>query len=471
MNKKLIIGSAVVTALLNLNLNANTLENKIFKLEQQIKALKQEVASAEDVEELDERLEEVETATLTDKVQFGLGMRVEMNNVDTTYANGTSPKNEEAVYRTKFYLNMKSKIADNLKFTGRLSSYKNWGDSNTDQMAMASMDPRQGRTPDNHSELYVERAYLDWIITNGKIPVTLTMGRQPSSDGPSFQIKEGTERKGTYDALAFDGAADGVVLTTNLSKVTPGGTALRVNYAKPNYSDYNTDMKDTKVVGFFLDKTCQKIEKKHLIQIYYVKATELNANPTFVDMNASHSTFMQSMGDKNIGDFDIYGAMFEVQGVNKFDFFVHYSHSIAKPNGNTVDLSSMGGSATSGLLTSTAGDKSEKTANAIWTGVRYNMSDIAIGAEYNKGSKNWFSATYAPNYPLNKLATRGTATEVYLSKKVNKYANIRVGYVDIKYDYTGSGVHLGAPMKITNALGTNAEKETKNLYIHFSVLF
>jgi len=189
-------------------------------------------------------------------------------------------------------------------------------------------------------------------------------------------------------------------------------------------------------------------------------------------MNSSSPTYMTVQGDKNLGDFDIYGAMFEIQNVNKFDFFIHYSYSVAKPNGNTY---SWGGRNLGLLSSATAVDgasTSNKTGNAVWVGTRYKVdSNYAVGAEYNKGSKNWFSATYAPNDPMNKLAVRGDAIEVYASKTVNKHANIRVGYVDVNYDYTGSGNHLGAPMKISNALGTNAIKEVKNIYLTFNVLF
>ena len=453
--KNKILLSLVTASVLSTQVYANNADD--------IKLLKAQVNDLQAyIEEVEDALDKTETKILVDKIKLGLGMRVEANDFDTTYADGSSPKNEDVVYRTKLNINMKSKIADNLKFSGRLSSYKNWGDSNTDQMAMANMDSRQGRTPDNDSTLFVERAYLDWSLNkNSDYPMYLTIGRHPSSDGPSYQIKEGTERKGTYDALVFDGSADGVVLTANLNKVLPGTTVVRVGYGMPNNgSTYNDNMKDTKVYVLFVDKTCEKISYKHLIQMYAVKSKDLMVNPD-LDVN-----------DKNIGDLDLFGGMFEIQNVKGFDFFAHYSYSVAKPNGQTADLSTMGMTATEGLLTSTAGDTEEKTGHAIWLGTRYNMNKIwSVGAEYNKGSQNWFSYTLSPNDSINKLATRGTAKEVYVSKKINKYANVRFGYVDIDYDYTGTGSWIGEARKITSALGTNVEKEKTNTYLTFNVLF
>jgi len=468
--KNKILLSLVATAMLSTSSFADTAKD--------IKELKAQIADLQAyIEDVEDNLGAVETRSYSDKIQLGLGMRVEANNYSTTYANGSSPANEGAIWRTKLNINMKSKIADNLKFTGRLSTYKNWGDSSPDYLGMTDVDSRQGRTPDNSNALYVERAYLDWYMTKGKVPLTLTIGRQPSSDGPSYQIKEGTARKGTYDALAFDGAADGVVLTANLSKVTPGKTALRITYGKPNNgSNYQSDLKDTTALGVFIDKECEAIKYKHLIQAYYVVAKDLNANPRAFDMNSSSPTYMTVTGDKNIGDFDIYGAMFEIQNVNKFDFFIHYSYSIAKPNGKTIQWGTQNVGLLSSASTVDGASTDDKTGDAIWLGTRYKVdANYAVGAEYNKGSQYWFSATYAPNDPMNKLATRGDAIELYASKKINKFANIRVGYVDINYDYTGSGMHLGTPMKIDDPRVVGADnqaiKEKTNTYITFNVLF
>jgi len=523
MKKKIILSTLAATFLAS-SLNASALSNRVYKLEKiiitqqkAIKTLKKQQAKTQklekelkslkaehkktlellagmkkdnsssntadieaDIEDIDERLEIVETRSFTDKIKLGLGMRVEMNNYTNTYADD-SDYTANDIWRTKLNINMKSKIADNLKFTGRLSMYKNWGDSTARN---TNYDSMQGRKPDD-STVYVERAYLDWTINPGSsVPFILTLGRQPSSDGPSYQIKEDMSRKGTYDALAADGAADGIVMTTNLNSIITG-TSFRIAYGTPNvldneaYSaqqmDYNgkdsSTFESTKVTGYFLEKTCPSLSFGSLLQIYYMDANYLDANPQLLDPTNNYQSI-----DKNVGDMDLVGAMVEFTKIGgSFDIFAHYSHNTMKPNGQTVDLSSIGGSATTGLLTSTSGDTEEKTGNAYWLGTRYAVTkDWKIGAEYNKGSKNWFSFTSGANDPLNKLATRGSAVEIYVSKAVNKNANIRVGYVDINYDYTGSGSHLGTPMEIDtlpDAYKSQIIEETSNLYITFNVLF
>lgn len=482
MTNKVIL-SAIAAATLATTLSATTVDDKIIALEKLIKAQQTQInelkSSVEDVEEIDERLEEIETRSFTDKIQMGLGMRVEMNNYNNTYADGTSYKAND-IWRTKLNINMKAKIANNLKFTGRLSMYKNWGDSTT---RMVNNDSMQGRNPDS-SAVYAERAYIDWIMNPGStVPVIMTLGRQPSSDGPSYQVKEDTTRKGTYDALAFDGAADGIVLTANLDKVL-SGTSVRIAYGTPNVKDNasgtSTQMNysgaddssydNTKVTGIFLDKTFKSLPFENLVQVYHVSAKDLNADASY-DTNTS----IPGNNDTNVGDLSISGFMIEATKIKLgggLDLFAHYAKSTAKPNGKAIMIGGTPAAPVMGGLIGGMGDTESKSGNAIWLGARYTInSDWKVGAEYNKGSKNWFSFTSGSNDPLNKLATRGTAIEAYITKAVNRNANLRFGYVDINYDYTGSGSHLGTPTEITNALGKTAIKETKNAYMTFNVLF
>jgi len=478
MTKKIILSSIAAVTLLSTTVNAASVKSRISKLESIIKTQQKEIKElksvSDDVEELDERLEEVETSSLTDKIKFGVGMRVEMNNYSNTYADGEEYTAND-IWRTKLNLNMKSKIADNLKFSGRLSMYKNWGDSTSRMVNNVSM---QGRRP-NDSTMYVERAYVDWIMNaDSTIPVTVTLGRQPSTDGPSYQIKENSARKGTYDALAFDGAADAIVLTANLNKISTG-TAVRVAYGTPNVLDNqantqnqmnysgidNDNFENTKVIGLFLDQTIPSLSFNNLAQAYFVSAKDFNANPS---MGAN---------DINVGDLTITGIMFEASKVNgNLDLFAHYAKSEAKPNGQAIVIGMNGTTPIMGGLISGMGDTESKTGNAIWVGARYSINkDWKVGAEYNKGSENWFSFTSGSNDPLNKLATRGTAVEVYASSAINKYANIRVGCVAINYDYTGSGSQLGAPMKISDMTlqtgSTMTIEKTTNAYLTFNLLF
>ena len=369
---------------------------------------------------------------------------------------------------------MNSDITEDMKFTGRLSMYKNWADTGATYL-YSSQDPMQGRRP-SESGIFVERAYVDWTVLSGEVPFVLTIGRQPSSDGPSHQFKDNTVRKATYSALSFDGAADGVVATANLQKISGiEGMALRVGYGKGYQADTSYTyvgnsgaINDTDVIGAFFD-TGLGINGS-LLQVSAVGAIDVVSNVP---------------GDnQTIGDIMLYTAMLEFTNVanSGLDIFAHYAISQATPNGEfSLMNTSIAPGLTNpplGLLTSTPGDTEQKDGSAYWVGARYTvpfeaMNNPKIGVEYNYGSENWFSFTQGSNDLTNKLATRGSATEVYYIQPINRYAHLRLGAQMIDYEYTGSGYQIGAPMSLSDAATYNptALDKLTNYYLLFNLAY
>lgn len=473
---KKIIKLSVATSLVALSLNAGMtneeLSAKVEKLEKQVSELSAKQSDRSD--ELEEKIDSVETATMTDKINFSLDFRTRVDGFDTKDAAGNSGSDNN-IWSNRLRINMDADITDDMKFTGRLSMYKNWSDSNIN--LFSGMDPMQGRRPSD-SGVFVERAYVDWTAIKGQVPVTLTIGRQPSSDGPSHQFKDNTVRKATYSALSFDGAADGVVATAALNKVTGiDGMALRVGYGK-GYQDSsnmsyvgNPDgVADSNVLGAFLD-TGLGIEGS-LLQISAVQARDVVSN--------------SSIENKNIGDVTLFTAMVEFTNIGSsgLDLFAHYAISQAKPNGDVSNMGDLNGDGIDdylGLLstdmtgTGTAVNTDQKDGNAYWIGARYTMpfeamNNPKIGIEYNRSSKNWFSFTQGSNDLTNKLATRGTATEVYYIQPINRYAHLRLGATMIDYEYTGTGYQIGEPMEVSN-MGAGTIDKLTNYYLIFNVAY
>jgi len=257
---KKIIKLGLISSLACFSLYAKPTNKEIL---QKIEALQNQINKLKTIQEdmsddLEDRIDQIETSTLIDKINFGLGFKTRVDNFTQTKANGNKASDNN-IWSNILRLNMSSKINDEMKFTGRLTMYKNWADSNIN--IFSRYDSMQGRRP-NDSKLFVERAYIDWKVTDGKVPLILTIGRQPSSDGPSHQFKENTVRKSTYSALSFDGAADGVVATLPLNKVSGvDGMVLRFGYGKGYQDSSNTSyvgnpggIKDSNVLGVFFEK-------------------------------------------------------------------------------------------------------------------------------------------------------------------------------------------------------------------------
>lgn len=467
---KISIATSLIASLALADTNEE-LTKKVQELQKQLKELK---ASQEDgLDELDERIDEVETSTLTDKINFGLEFRSRVDNFKDEKANGES-FSQNNVWSNRLRLDMRAKVTEGMKFVGRLTMYKNWSDSG-DAYTYSSMDPMQGRRPSD-SGIFVERAYVDWKVYDAKVPLVLTIGRQPSSDGPSHQFKDNTVRKSTYSALSFDGAADGVVATLPLNKLTGiDGMAVRIGYGKGFQKDTtvtyvgNPDaIKDSNVYGVFFD-------------------TSLGLDGSLLQLSAvgaNHVVSNVPNDNKNIGKIALYTAMLEFTNIvdSGLDFFAHYAMSQSKPNGeyslmDTSNAPSMTNPPL-GLLTSTPGDTDTKNGHAFWVGARYKlpisaMKEPKIGAEFNKGNKYWFSFTQGSNDFTNKLATRGSATEVYYIQPINRYAFLRLGAQWIDYDYTGSGYQIGAPMSMADAktMNPNALNKLTNYYLLFNLTY
>jgi len=455
-------------------------DEKIEKLTAQMKAMEAEIATLkqEQIQAADDAYdytENVETKVLEDKIKFSLAMKFSDDSIEKEYANAHNVHSNN-ILSTKFMLNMRADITPTLKFHGRLSMYKYWGSSIVHPYSY--FDNMQGRVPSD-SALYVERAYVDWYLYKDSIlPVALTIGRQPSSDGPSHQFKDNTTRKGTYSALLYDGAADGAVVTLNLSRLLHyNKTYLRLGYSKGfgyiesnNYvgnayiGASNDDIKDTNVYGVFLDTKLPGLADS-LVQISYSQLKDIIANPLDKDYS----------NNKNIGDMQLFGAMAEASNIadTHLDLFVHYGYNKTKPNGTTYQDPA-------GNQVGLLGDgKERKSGYAYWLGGRYTFDKHKhwkCGFEYNHGSQNWLNLTQGSFDLYNKLATRGDAYETYFMYAYNRYLNFRVGYLDIDYKYRRSGWFVGAAEEITPQSSSVPNEQSdltrlKALYLKMNLVY
>lgn len=509
--KAKILYTGLLAAVLGHAVSDDEILKRLEALESQVKELKTENTELkgalnkdyqkkieEELWDVQDRVDSVETLALLNKINFGLGFTQRVDNFNKKYADGTKVTDNN-IWTTKLNLNMESKITDTMKFTGRLAMYKYWADSDTN--ALSYRDSTQGRRPST-SALWVERAYVDWTMLEGEVPLILTLGRQPSSDGPSYEYKDNTVRKSTYSALAFDGAVDGAVLTANFEKATGvKNTALRLAYGKAfqahddyqysgvsNYTgvDINTssndNLNDSDVFGAFLDTSIPGVDGT-LAQLYYVTARQIpgtdmglgsavaTAPGAVYNVGANDPGFNQ-----NIGNFSITGAFVEATNIygSGLDLFIQYAMSKAEPNGKVW---SPDGVNAFGLMTNTPGDTSSKNGNAFWAGFRYAIPFIPggkIGYEYNQGSKYWFNFGSGSTDLTDKLATKGNVNEIYYIQDINRYAYARLGAVFIDYDYSNSGDYRGEPVKIADLSAAQKPYVTQNLtniYLLFSILY
>ena len=434
--------------------------DRIQKLEKEIATLKADYDSQFD--ELYERVDSNEFEASLNHIKWSGSLETTMGNykgeTGNVQMNGATIQKADSFsnntkFDSKFLLNMDSKISENVKFTGRLAMYKGWAD-NTPQ---TYYDSTAGRR-DNGANLFVERAYVDIRAAKN---LYITIGRQPSSDGPGMSLKENTPRKATYPSLLFNGEADGIVLTYKPKIDAIPNFATRLAYGKGyqwddgdnGYIADNGDLKDMTVAGFFIEGSVKGLDNS-LVVLSAVKGDNFVGMPNDSNTNSN----------KNLGDFAHYGIYFEHNKVfnDRLNYFISYA--VSQPDQDKKAIYKF--------------DSNQDNQKEDWQllkddgyayhiGARVDFDKLKVGYEYNYGSKYWFSYTTGSTNILNKLSTRGKANDVYAIYQFDINQFLRIGYTKIDYEYIGSGYHMstmgGEPLE--------TDDYTEVSYITYNIRF
>ncbi len=417
---------------------------------------------------------------------FGMGMLSGIGPYPFLVAPQTSDINNDILYTTRLRLNMKAKVWDNVNFAGRLSMYKNWGDSTGskvfDSWNSFTMDGTDGGNTTG-DWLRVERAYFDWsnIADSG---VYLSIGRRPSTYGPPSQFRENELRGGTPTGHLVHFNFDGITIGYDLSQLTGiEGMVARFCYGQGFESEWGNgelfneiETKDTHLGGINLDALN---DGTNFLQFTLFHAQDVNdgfkgviAFPTqyaeffaptmYQDLqkfpNFNFVTRVQP--STTIGDINLGGVGFTRQEENGINWFASAGWTQLRPNGNAGMFGGMGTDAVyqaqlnadgTEIIMAPASATDAKTRNGygFYAGVQFPAPKGKIGLEYNYGSQYWTPFTQAQDDAVgSKLATRGHAGEVYYIVDINPRMFLKFGGIYYDYEYTGSGSPVGKPHKI-----------------------
>ncbi len=432
-----------------------TLQQRVNKLEHRSPSNKVESAAipskvTKDINDIYDTLDEVETKTLKDRINFGAELRTRVDNFTvknhlyfSTGTQGVKESNDNS-WTNRFRLNMDAEIRKNLKFTGRLTAYKFFAGSNSPDSAVYG-DYNSAHLPSG-TNIKLDRAYIDWVPSGMPVPLAFTFGRHPSSEGPPFELKENRKRQSTYPALLFDGEADGIVATIGLQRYTGWkNSALRFAYGKGYqdkdsvnaYLDSPSGLNYTDVFATFFETEIPGVSNSLLV------LSALRADNMAVDFSSSNIPYLGGQA-KNVGDLDLYGLHVQADKVmnSSFDVFMSLGLNHTHPNGQYLTY----GPQKLGLLNNDG--TSAHTGWALYTGLRYTITSARfnnpkVGFEYNHGSEYWFSFTSGPSELYNKLATRGNAYDLYYIQPFNKNLFGRIGYTYVNYDYSLTAFPVG----------------------------
>lgn len=424
---------------------------------------------AREMNDIYDTLDTVQTKTLMDKINLGAELRTRVDNFSVKnhlyFSDGHTGVREsnDNNWTNRFRLNMDAKIRKNLKFTGRLTAYKNFA-SNTTPDSAGFGDYNSAHVPSG-TDIRLDRAYVDWVPSGLPFPLAITFGRHPSSEGPPFELKENRKRQSTYPALLFDGEADGIVATLGLERYTGWKkSGLRFAYGKGyqdndsvnTYLDSPSGLNDTNVFAAFFETEIPGVNNSLLV------LSALRANDMAVDFSNSSIPGFTGSKKENVGDLDLFGIHAQADRVlgSNFDVFLSLGMDHTHPNGQYLTYGPPPNSMKMGLLNNDG--NSSHSGWALYTGLRYTiisamLNNPKIGFEYNHGSEYWFSFTSGPTELYNKLATRGNAYDFYYIQPFNRNLFGRLGYTYVDYNYGLSAFPVGDMGK--------SQEELRNAYM------
>ncbi len=456
------------------------MNKRIQLLEHELSTLKQEVKQNQSYVEEDELiLSKVETKSILDRLNFSPELLLRFDKFD--YTTGKIPGENTAIKDpanpmfgqqrrdefSKHYdlastirlrLNMDMDL-ENIKFHGRLL-YINSTQSNQ-RICILSRDIKTGTAG---SAFDVDRAYIDYALNkNSPYAFTFSFGLLPTSGGTPTQYGAGNKRTSMFPALVFDMNTFGVIGTQKLGD----DTFARIILAKPytlraNFYPYqcnreNVDNAD--IAGIYTDTSLHFLGDA-LLSFGVNMLHDLKAHPYLGPNLISHNAH-------KLGTLFTFGLGIDIENVadTSTTLFVHTAFSNPHSNGNRDDYkitatnpnnpnqTLQDGLTSNGTVGFTEADYASgemlgSNGYSLYVGTKYDFNaQWHIGAELNYGSQYWFSATQGAEDMYNKLATRGTAYEVYGTWNYHKYLDTKLSYLNIHEDYTGSGWHFGTPVQ------------------------
>lgn len=498
--KKLVgLGLMALLALPASGMAASTDEQMIQQLQQQIQQLSSQLATlaqkveenkkaAEapktEIKELTKRVDAAEKHSVLDRIEFSGDLRVKADSVhydnvtlvqnpmmgmnpDGTFVRQKYSLNNDVLYTTRLRLNMKAKVWDNVKFNGRLTMYKNWGDSSGvkefDSWSTYTMDgTNSGNTTGDY--VHVERAFFDWSDIGGT-PLFFSVGRRPSTYGPPTNIRENELRGGTPSGHLVNFNFDGITVGYGLEELTgiPGMTA-RFCYGQGYESEYGNgelfnevNVDDTHLGGFNIDLFNDDTTFVQLTAFQALDVTDgfkgVVAVPTAFGGSPmpGFNVVSRYSATTNIGDMTLAGIGFTREEENGLKWFGSFGWTQTDPNGKAGMFGGLLSDAQydmTGQLVGAAEDEN-RDGYGVYVGFQTPAPHGKFGLEYNYGSKYWTPFTQAQDDVVgSKLATRGQAGEAYYIIDINPNMFLKVGAIYYDYKYTGSGTPVGKPQKI-----------------------
>lgn len=314
------------------------------------------------------------------------------------------------------------------------------GDYSKSSTTMADIDMKGFVfVPYNDGQIEVETTYFigtnvpGFSMATGNVSLNNTTGNfDVSGDGMVSSIKGNwNSTTGAFEGMSGTSMNQSTLTMKGLGDMSGGAISFKMDGIGSGISD-------------FLDNTT-----------FFASWAMSKTHPDNSNDSINLSAFD---GFKGYTPWQIAGALNAQMGTSLSTNPADYATPTSAGNAPLATAMATAANANPKVKTGMLGSTESKTGNSIYIGAQMPCpltTDGRIGIEWNKGGKYWRSFTYGEDTLAgSKLATRGTAVEVYYTKPIMKALSFQIRHTRMKYDYTGSQGFFGddgMPMTMAEA--------------------
>ena len=453
---KKIISIAAAT-LLSTSLFANTdMQTQIDELTKEVQKLKKDSTRTK------KSLSSVKKATGGDNIKFGIDFRnavdvLEYKNTDLATGDTTTLKNN-SLLTSRLYLTMAAAPMPGLIFKGKLAIYNTWGahlyvsDAHGHNKAFKDWS---GSSKAADSVMRIKEAYFVYSNALGEQPISLSIGRRPSSNGFLANYRENEQNPGSPLAHITNMEVNAAMVKLGWDRFVEGSYTKFV-YGRAHTGEMN-DIYGTGGVAPYADIDTAKEDEN--VDFAMMLGDAYNDGQYQLMYQWTHIFDTKGMDDtgasptnksKAAGSADLVSVGLKVEGIGDeisdfLDETIVFA-SAAYTNYNAEDGYILLGSDSGG----------SQSGSSIWVGaiIPDGITDSGkFGFEYNHGSQYWTPMTWAEDTAMgSKIAVRGDAYEAYWNFNMFgvKYLPSQVRYTYAQHDYTPNINCAGwiAPQKV-----------------------
>lgn len=372
---------------------------------------------------------------------------------------------------------------ESVTLNARMVAYKTFGmaDQGATQAGFfgdrqnAVFDGTIGHVPASNT-LALDRAYAT-VKEIFDQPIFFSAGRRPSTGGVPGNLRDDRDVSGNSGtpSLLVDYAFDGFSLGASPDVKALPGFSAKLCYGRAYDGGYQqqgvapNDMDMLGVNALIYETNEDRVEAQYQRGFNIVDAIPgAGVKTNLGDIEEWGGDYVHSWRDVGPGDLTA---------------FLSGGVSLALPNDHRFNAGF--GPNNPGLLCS-GPTCSPQSGYAYYLGARYDLKKTRtkIGAEFNRGSKYWF--TFAPagdDVWTSKLGTRGNVYELYAIQELGRApiardgkVLFRLGWQYYDFQYTGSNSWIGAPQVIKDLTLADMQfmapiRSAYDIYTTFEVRF